>query len=153
MVCLQSLGSSINVLKTLGPLLEAGFTGREDKPQAVVDAFQDYWDLTFAKDSVPKGGWPSTVITCLKACKREEVTTESTSLPAETIDIVSVGETTVPMLEPAFSWGSSSTIAADEDSASDVTMTSQDSSNSLVAATPDDHRRSRPSNTRTYFHL
>ena len=136
MVCLQSLGSSINVLKTLGPLFEAGFTGREDKPQAVMDAFQDYWDLTFAKDPVPKGGWPSTVITCLKACKREEVTTDSTSLLAETTDIISAEETKVPMLEPAFSWGSSSTIAADEDSASDVTMTSQDSSNSLDAATP-----------------
>ena len=134
MVCLQSLGSSINVLKTLGPLLEAGFTGREDKPQAVVDAFQDYWDVTFAKDSVPKGGWPSTVITCLKACKREEATTEPTSL-VEIGDIADVGTTAVPMLEPAFNWGSSSTIAAEEDNASDVTMTSQDS-NPLVSPTP-----------------
>ena len=37
------------------------------------------------------------------------------------------------MLEPAFTWGSSSTIAADDDNASDVTMTSQDSSLSVAA--------------------
>ncbi|KAF8490777.1 hypothetical protein F5888DRAFT_1620590 [Russula emetica] len=133
LICLQSLGSSIDVLKALGPLLEAGFTGREDKPQAVVDAFQDYWDLTFAKDSVPKGGWPSTVITCLKACVRD-VIMESTSLPAETGDISVTEKIKVPMLEPAFTWGSSSTIAADDDNASDVTMTSQDSNPSVAAA-------------------
>lgn len=131
LICLQSLGSSIDVLKALGPLLETGFTGREDKPQAIVDVFQDYWDLTFAKDSVPKGGWPSTVITCLKASGRE-VIMEPTSLPAETGDIDAAENIDVPMLEPAFTWGSSSTIAADEDNASDVTMTSQDS-NPLVA--------------------
>jgi hypothetical protein len=132
MVCLQSLGSSIDVLKTLGPLMEAGFTGREDKPQALVDAFQDYWDMASGKESVPKGGWPSTVITCLNACGRE-VTTKPTSLPAESDDIAAVGKTSVPVLGPAFNWGSSSTIAADEDNASDVTMTSQDSSTPLVA--------------------
>ena len=36
------------------------------------------------------------------------------------------------MLGPAFTWGSSSTIAADEDNASDVTMTSQDSDSSVA---------------------
>jgi hypothetical protein len=71
--------------------LEAGFTGRDDKPQVIVDAFQVYWDITFAK---------------------------------------------VPMLEPAFTWGSSSTIASDEDNASDVTATSEDSSNPLAAPAP-----------------
>jgi hypothetical protein len=134
LVCLQPLDSSIDVLKALGPLLEAGFTGRDDKPQAVVDAFQDYWDLSFAKHSVPKGGWPSTVITCLKACGRE-VTTEPTLLSAESGDVVAGGKTQVPMLEPAFTWGSSSTIAADDDNVSDVTMSSQDS-NPSVAAIP-----------------
>jgi len=133
LICLQSLGSSIDVLKALGPFLETGFIGRDDKPQAIVDAFQDYWDLTFAKDSVPKGGWPSTVITCLKACGRE-VIMGSTSPPAETGDITAVEKIKVPRLEPAFTWGSSSTIAADEDDASDVTMTSQDSSPSVAAA-------------------
>jgi hypothetical protein len=133
LICLQSLGSSMDVLKALGPLLEAGFTGREDKPPAIVDVFQDYWDLTFAKDSVPKGGWPSTVITCLKACGRE-VIMEPTSLPGETGDIAAAEEINVPMLEPAFNWGSSSTIAADDDNASDVTMTSQDSNPSVAAA-------------------
>jgi hypothetical protein len=52
---------------------------------------------------------------------------EPTSLPAETGDIDAAENIDVPMLEPAFTWGSSSTIAADEDNASDVTMTSQDS--------------------------
>jgi hypothetical protein len=38
------------------------------------------------------------------------------------------------MLEPAFNWGSSSLIAADEDSVSDVTTTLQDSNPSIAAA-------------------
>lgn len=134
LICLQSLGSSIDVLPALGPLLETGFTGREDKPQAIVDVFLDYWDLTFAKESVPKGGWPSTVITCLKACGRE-VILEPTSLPMEMEidDIAAAEKIKVPMLEPAFTWGSSSTIAVNDDNASDVTMTSQDSDPSVAA--------------------
>src|SRR6266851_1003768 len=119
-VCLQSLGSSINVLKTLGPMLEAGFTGREDKPQAIVDAFRDYWDLTYAEFPVPKGGWPSSVITCLEACGRD-IVAKPTPHPAETYDVAAPEKIRVPMLEPAFTWGSSSTIAVDEDGASDAT--------------------------------
>lgn len=110
--------------------MEAGFTGREDKPQAVVDAFQEYWDIIFAKESVPMGGWPSTVITCLNACGRE-VTTESTTRPAEMDDIAVVGKTAVPVLGPAFNWGSSSTIAADDDNSS---VTSCDSPTLVVPA-------------------
>jgi hypothetical protein len=126
-VCLQSLGSSIDVLKTLGPFLEAGFTGRDDKPQAVVYAFRDYWDLTYAELAVPKRGWPSSVMTCLKACGRN-VVVKPTLLPAETADVALFDrDNRVPTLEPAFTWGSSSTIAADEDGASDATETSQDS--------------------------
>ena len=52
---------------------------------------------------------------------------EPTSLPTVTGDIATSENIKVPMLEPAFTWGSSSTIAADEDNASDVTMASQDS--------------------------
>ena len=124
-MCLQSLGSSIDALKTLGPLLEAGFTGREDKPHAVVEAFRDYWDLTYADIPVPKGGWPSSVMTCLQACGRN-VTAKPTPLPAEIGNVV-IEKSRVPPLEPAFTWGSSSTIAVEEDGASDATETSQDS--------------------------
>lgn len=133
MVCLQSLGSSIDALKTLGPLLEAGFTGREDKPQSVVEAFQDYWDLTYANIPVPKGGWPSSVMTCLRACGRN-VTAKPTPLPAETGDVVALEKSRVPTLEPAFTWGSSSTIAVEEDGASDATETSQDSNPFITRA-------------------
>ena len=126
MVCLQSLGSSIDALKTLSPLLEAGFTGREDKPQAVVEAFRDYWDLTYADITVPKGGWPSSVMTCLQACGRS-VAAKPTPLPAPIGKVALVEKSRVPTLEPAFTWGSSSTIAVEEDGASDATETSQDS--------------------------
>jgi hypothetical protein len=122
MLCLQSLGASIDTLKALGPLLEAGFTGREGKPQAIVEAFQDYWDLTYAEVPVPEGGWPSPVMTCLKACGRL-VVTKPTPLPVETV----VENTLVPTLESAFSWSSSSTLAAEEDDESDATETLQDS--------------------------
>jgi hypothetical protein len=134
MVCLQSLGSSIDILKTLGPLLEAGFTGRDDKPQAVMDAFQDYWDLTHAELTVPKGGWPSSVMTCLQACRRD-VVVKPTPIPAETGEVVALSDkkSRVPALEPAFTWGSSSTIAVDEDDESDATMTSQESSPFVVS--------------------
>jgi len=133
MVCLQPLGSSIDVLKTLGPLLEAGFTGRDDKPQAVVYAFRDYWDLTYAELAVPKRGWPSSVMTCLKACGRN-VVVKPTPLPAETGDVALFDkDSRVPTLEPAFTWGSSSTIAVDEDGASDATEMSQDSNPFVVS--------------------
>ena len=59
---------------------------------------------------------------------------EPASLPAETGDIAAAENIKVPMLEPAFNWGSSSTIAADDDNASDVTMASQDSEPSFAAA-------------------
>jgi hypothetical protein len=121
MFCLQSLGASTDTLKALGPLLESGFTGREDKPQAMIEAFQDYWDLTYAQVSVPEGGWPSHVMTCLKACGRL-VVTKPTPLPEAVAEDIPL-----PTLDSAFSWGSSSTLAADEDDdGSDVTETPQD---------------------------
>jgi len=121
MVCLQSLGSSIDVLKSLGPLLESGFAGREDKPQAMVAAFQDYWDLTYADVPVPKAGWPSPVITCLQACGIKVSIMPTPLPPAETAELATSGKIQVPVptLEPAFTWSSSSTIAVDEDNASD----------------------------------
>ena len=137
MVCLQSLGSSIDALKTLGPLLEAGFTGREDKPQAVVEAFRDYWDLTYADITVPKGGWPSSVVTCLQACGRN-VTAKPTPIPAEICEVALAEKSRVPTLEPAFTWGSSSTIAVEEDGASDATETSQDSNPFITHAKEED---------------
>ncbi|KAI9455511.1 hypothetical protein F5148DRAFT_1378062 [Russula earlei] len=126
MVCLQSLGSSIDTLKSLGPLLEAGFIGREDKPQGIVHAFQDYWDLTYAEVTIPKAGWPSPVMTCLKACGRE-VHLIPAPLRAETADVVHSKRTLIPTLESAFTWSSSSTIAVDEDDTSDGTEPSQES--------------------------
>ena len=125
MVCMQSLGPSIDVLKAQGQLLESGFIGREDKPRDITEAFRDYWDLTYAEVPVPDDGWPSPVTTCLKACGREvKVVDQSQVLPMETAD-----EThKLPMLEPAFSWSSSSTLAAtDNDDASVTTEASQDS--------------------------
>jgi hypothetical protein len=71
------------------------------------------------------------VITCLKACGRG-VILEPITLSAEAGDIAAAEK--VPMLEPAFNWGSSSTIAVDEDNVSDTTMTSQDSNPSVTAA-------------------
>ena len=127
MVCLQSLGSWIDTLKTLCPLLEAGFTGREDKPQAIVEALRDYWDSTYANLPVRKGGWPSSVMTCLQSCGRS-ATAKPTPLPAPIGNVALVEKSRVPTLEPALTWGSSSTIAVEEDGASDATKTSQDSS-------------------------
>jgi hypothetical protein len=121
MLYLQSLGASTDTVKALGPLLEAGFTGREDKPQAMTEAFQDYWDLTYAQASVPQGGWPLPVMTCLKACGRLAAT-KLTPLPEPVAENIAL-----PTLESAFSWSSSSTLGADEDDdGCDVTETPQD---------------------------
>ncbi|KAH9011657.1 hypothetical protein EDB85DRAFT_2281515 [Lactarius pseudohatsudake] len=125
-VCMQSLGPSIDVLKTQGHLLESGFTGREDKPRDIVEAFRDYWDLVYAEVPVPDDGWPSPVTTCLTACGREVmVTDKSQALVAEVVDKTHK----LPALEPAVSWSSSSTLAATDDDgdASDTTEMSQDS--------------------------
>ena len=118
---MQSLGPSIDVLKAQGQLLESGFIGREDKPRDITEAFRDYWDLTYAEVPVPDDGWPSPVTTCLKACGREvKVVDQSPETADETHKL--------PMLEPAFSWSSSSTLAAtDNDDASVTTEASQDS--------------------------
>ncbi|KAI0301170.1 hypothetical protein B0F90DRAFT_1817185 [Multifurca ochricompacta] len=111
---LSSLGPSIESLKYLGPFLESGFTGREDKPQDIVEAFQDYWDLTYGEVPTPEGGWPSPVATCLKACGRETIT--KPLLPPSDIVQVTIAEK-APLSTPelAFSWSSSSTIAVDVD--------------------------------------
>ncbi|KAH9038215.1 hypothetical protein EDB85DRAFT_2141985 [Lactarius pseudohatsudake] len=125
-VCMQSLGPSTDVLKTQGHLLESGFTGREDKPRDIVEAFRDYWDLVYAEVPVPDDGWPSPVTTCLTACGREVmVTDKSQALVAEVVDKTHK----LPALEPAVSWSSSSTLAATDDDgdASDTTEMSQDS--------------------------
>ncbi|KAI9465049.1 hypothetical protein BJY52DRAFT_1209886 [Lactarius psammicola] len=124
-VCIQSLGPSIDILKAQGQLLESGFIGREDKPRDIIEAFRDYWDLTYAEVPVPDDGWPSPVTTCLKACDREaKVADKSQALPVETADETNK----VPTLEPAFSWSSSSTLAVtDNDDASDTMEASQDS--------------------------
>ncbi|KAH9060473.1 hypothetical protein EDB87DRAFT_1616129 [Lactarius vividus] len=127
-VCMQSLGPSIDVLKAQGQLLESGFTGREDKPRDIVEAFRDYWDLVYAEVPVPDDGWPSPVMTCLTACGREvKVMDKSQVLTAETVDEMHK----LPTLGPAVSWSSSSTLAAtdddDDDDASDTTEMSQDS--------------------------
>ena len=82
-------------------MLEAGLTGREDKLQAIVDAFRDCWDLTCAEFPVPKGGWPSSMITCLEACGRD-VVTKPIPHPTETDDVSATEKTQVPTLEPAF---------------------------------------------------
>lgn len=122
---MQSLGPSIDVLKAQAQLLESGFIGREDKPRDIVEAFREYWEISYAKVPVPDDGWPSPVTTCLKACGKEvEVVNKPEALPAATID----ESHKVPTLEPAFSWSSSSTLAAnDDDDASDTTEASQDS--------------------------
>lgn len=85
----------------------------------MVEAFQDYWDMTYAGVPVPEGGWPSPVVICLKACDRLAVP-KPTPLPEETV-------AEVPTLESAFSWSSSSTLAVEEDNASETTEMSQDS--------------------------
>jgi len=79
MVCLQSLNSSIDALKTLGQFLEAGFIGHKDKLQAVVEAFCDSWDLTYANIPIPNGSWPSSIMTCLQACRRNVTINDTTS--------------------------------------------------------------------------
>jgi len=92
-----------------------------------VYTFHDYWDLTYAELAVPKHGWPSSIMTCLKSCGRD-VIIKPTPLPAETGNVTLFDKDSwVPMLKPAFTWGSSSTIAIDEDGKSDVMETSQDS--------------------------
>ena len=122
---MQSLGPSVDVLKAQGQLLESGFIGREDKPRDIVEAFRDYWDLVYAEVPVPDDGWPAPVVACLKACDREVKTVDKS--PALTVETVEEA-LKVPKLDPAFSWGSSSTLAVtDNDDSSDTTETSLDS--------------------------
>ncbi len=115
MVCLQSLGPSIDVLKTQGQLLESGFLGREDKPRDIVEAFRDYWDLAYAEFPVPDDGWPSALTSCLKVCGREvKVVDKPQALTVEAVE-----EThKIATLEPAFSWSTSSTLAATDNDSS-----------------------------------
>lgn len=122
---MQSLGPSVDVLKAQGQLLESGFTGREDKPRDIVEAFRDYWDLVYAEVPVPEDGWPSPLTACLKACDREvKVVDKHQALTVKTVEEA----LKLPTLEAAFSWSSSSTLAGtDNDDASDTTDTSLDS--------------------------
>ena len=85
--------------------------------QAAIEAFWDYWDLTYANISVSKGRWLSSMMTCLQSYRRS-VAAKPTPLPAPIGNVALIEKSQVPTLEPAFMWGSSSTITIEEDSTS-----------------------------------
>ncbi|KAJ7643993.1 hypothetical protein FB45DRAFT_896622 [Roridomyces roridus] len=62
---ISTLSPSLQVLESFGPVLEAGFTCREGS--AIVDAFTEFWQVSYSKEPVPRGGWPAEIQTCLDA--------------------------------------------------------------------------------------
>ncbi|KAJ7442615.1 hypothetical protein FB451DRAFT_1297033 [Mycena latifolia] len=62
---MRSLPHELSVLESLGSILESGFIGRENKPEAIADAFAEFWNETFSTHPVPADGWPAEIQTCL----------------------------------------------------------------------------------------
>ncbi|KAJ8080423.1 hypothetical protein PM082_017256 [Marasmius tenuissimus] len=55
---LRNVPESPETFETLSPLLEAVFLGREDKPAAVLEAFNSYWEASSYARTIPSSDWP-----------------------------------------------------------------------------------------------
>lgn len=91
MICLtaQSLGPRASDLQKLARLLEAGFLGREDKPEGIKEMFDQTWKESWGLLEEPAGGWPEGIRRCLAASGEQiekpevPVAPITTAVPAE----------------------------------------------------------------------
>ena len=63
LVKIQRLPESLDTLKSLAPILDSVF--RKRVPSLAIEAFVDYWKLTYARIPTPERGWPKTIRHCL----------------------------------------------------------------------------------------
>ncbi|KAI0927050.1 hypothetical protein AcV5_007689 [Taiwanofungus camphoratus] len=64
---IQSLPCSVPTLEAVCPLVESAFCGRQDKPIAALQAFEDFWQASYADMPEPCWGWPERIMNCLQA--------------------------------------------------------------------------------------
>ncbi|TFY54884.1 hypothetical protein EVJ58_g8595 [Rhodofomes roseus] len=64
---IQSLPFIVDVIEALAPIVEAGFCGRPNKPEAITQAFADFWEASYARVKEPSDGWPERLQACLHA--------------------------------------------------------------------------------------
>ncbi|THG99683.1 hypothetical protein EW026_g2706 [Hermanssonia centrifuga] len=83
-LCIMSLPRNIETLARLAPVLVSAFSGREDKPEGPIPAFQEMWEAVYATESEPADGWPEKLLHCLRATGIKEV--EATVPPAAVPD-------------------------------------------------------------------
>ncbi|PPQ76516.1 hypothetical protein CVT26_013350 [Gymnopilus dilepis] len=81
LVRIQALPESLPNLRVLENILDSVFTKRV--LPAPVEAFKDYWTLTYSRMPEPESGWPETIVHCLRAVgilpQPEPVASTSTS--------------------------------------------------------------------------
>lgn len=63
----QALCPSMEALEQSADILHAAFRGRADKPEAITQSFQAFWEVSYAKTSTPARDWPAPVQLCLDA--------------------------------------------------------------------------------------
>ncbi|KDQ62518.1 hypothetical protein JAAARDRAFT_203629 [Jaapia argillacea MUCL 33604] len=67
LVSLQSLSLSSSVITSMSMILEASFSGRQDKPSSMSEAFVEFWLAVSPRVLAPEGGWPESIQKCLLA--------------------------------------------------------------------------------------
>ncbi|KZT11950.1 uncharacterized protein LAESUDRAFT_746733 [Laetiporus sulphureus 93-53] len=83
LIGIQSQPTSAATIETLAPIIESAFCGREDKPEAAVHAFEEFWRATYADTPEPLWGWPERIQTCLQKLARNKA---ETLAPAANVD-------------------------------------------------------------------
>lgn len=66
-VGLMSVPARADVVERFAGFLYSAFVGREDKPEAMVQALVDLWESTYKSVGPPEGGWSKSVTACLRA--------------------------------------------------------------------------------------
>lgn len=69
----ESLPMSADTVETLATMLESGLSGRQDKPAAALQAFQDFWQASCADIREPVGGWCEKIQNCMRVLPGKEI--------------------------------------------------------------------------------
>ncbi|KAI0754869.1 hypothetical protein C8Q80DRAFT_1141532 [Daedaleopsis nitida] len=67
LLSLQALPTNTVILETLGPVLASPFYGRRDKHTGTVDAFEEFWQATYAELPEPASRYSEAIAQCLDA--------------------------------------------------------------------------------------
>ncbi|RPD62507.1 hypothetical protein L226DRAFT_504132 [Lentinus tigrinus ALCF2SS1-7] len=99
LISMQALPVDTHILETLAPFLVAPFSGRVDKHAGTVDAFDEFWQATYAGVPVPPCGYPEQIAQCLAAVAKARLEEQEDEAFVEDMTAIQDGEVESPVLE------------------------------------------------------